>query len=479
MYAEIAVAVVVIAVLMLFRKRDPSLPPYYCPIPFFGAFLDFGKDPLGTVRWGYKKFGECFTIKLLGFDMTYMIGPDAQAAFFRATDEELSAKEAYQFMVPVFGKGVVYDSPTEVMYEQLRFVRSSLALSQLKKSVSIIEAEAKDYFNRRWGESGEVDMLDQMNNLTILTASRCLMGEDIRRHLGADNQQIAHWYHELERGINPLSFFFPYLPLPGFKRRDRARAEVASLFTKIIGERRKNAKPDDEYEDIMGILMSSEYKDGTKLTDEHLAGMMIALLFAGQHTSSITATWTGLLLNSDKKFMDEVVQEQKTLRGDGKSPLTFDNIKSMVKLENAIRETLRMYPPLIMLMRKALVDFHYVSPTTGREYNIPKGHVMCVSPGAAMTLDNGTFENPAAFDPHRWERGEPAKHPFNIISFGGGKHGCPGENFGLLQIKTLWSTMLQLYEIELPAVPPADYTSLVAGPKPPVMIKYKRRTAPL
>jgi hypothetical protein len=59
-------------------------------------------------------------------------------------------------MVPVFGPGVVYDSPTEVMYEQLRFVRSSLALSQLKKSVGTIETEARAYFQRKWGDSGEV-----------------------------------------------------------------------------------------------------------------------------------------------------------------------------------------------------------------------------------------------------------------------------------------------------------------------------------
>lgn len=62
-------------------------------------------------------------------------------------------------MVPVFGPGVVYDSPTEVMYEQLRFIRSSLALGQLKKSVAVIENEALLYFERNWGDSGEVCIL--------------------------------------------------------------------------------------------------------------------------------------------------------------------------------------------------------------------------------------------------------------------------------------------------------------------------------
>lgn len=95
---------------------------------------------------------------------------------------------------------------------------------------------------------------------------------------------------------------------------------------------------------------------------EQLAGMMIALLFAGQHTSSITATWTGLLLNANRQFLDEVIAEQRTLRNQlGNNPIGFDQIKNMPKLENAIREVLRMYPPLIMLMRKVLQDIHYTS----------------------------------------------------------------------------------------------------------------------
>lgn len=132
-------------------------------------------------------------------------------------------------MIPVFGPGIVYDSPTEVMYEQLRFVRSSLAQSQLKTSVGIMAEEATAYFQKYWGDSGEKDLLEELNRLTVLTASRCLMGNDIRRVLGQNQNRLAELYHELEQGLNPISFFFPHLPLPSFKQRDRAREEVASI----------------------------------------------------------------------------------------------------------------------------------------------------------------------------------------------------------------------------------------------------------
>ena len=35
---------------------------------------------------------------------------------------------------------------------------------------------------------------------------------------------------------------------------------------------------------------------GRPLTEQEITGLLIATLFAGQHTSSITSTWTGLLM---------------------------------------------------------------------------------------------------------------------------------------------------------------------------------------
>jgi sterol 14-demethylase len=42
---------------------------------------------------------------------------------------------------------------------------------------------------------------------------------------------------------------------------------------------------------MIAALMSSAYRDGTPLSDSDIAHMMIALLMAGQHTSSATSSW--------------------------------------------------------------------------------------------------------------------------------------------------------------------------------------------
>jgi cytochrome P450 len=43
------------------------------------------------------------------------------------------------------------------------------------------------------------------------------------------------------------------------------------------------------------VFIDSRYKlayNGRYTTDEEITGMLIAVLFAGQHTSSVTCTWT-------------------------------------------------------------------------------------------------------------------------------------------------------------------------------------------
>ncbi|KAF2069102.1 hypothetical protein CYY_009574 [Polysphondylium violaceum] len=464
MIGVIVIVIAVLAFLTLFKKQPAGLPPVVGTIPFIGCFPQFAKDSLGLVKRSYEKYGDCFTLSLMGFKMTYLVGPEAQAVFFRGTDEELSPKEAYKFVIPVFGKGVVYDSETEVMYEQLRFVKNGLVLSQLKKAVGIIAEEAEKYFEEKWGDAGEIDLLNEMNKLTILTASRCLMGKSINRALGKADQ-LADLYHELEEGLNPISFFFPNLPLPSFKRRDAAREKVAAIFHSIIQERRKST--DDTVDDVLYTLMNSKYKDGSELLDEQIVGIMIGLLFAGQHTSSITLTYTIFYLLNNAQYLDPVMSDIKEfVQEESNGEINFDNLKKMTRLETVIREVLRLHPPLIFLMRKAMEPMQY------KDITIPAGHLVAVSPQVGMRLES-VYKNANEFRPERFDQEE--KTPFSFIAFGGGKHGCPGENFGILQIKTIWTIISQKYNLELGPVPKTDFTSLVAGPKGPCMVKYTRK----
>jgi len=470
---------VVVAILFLAFWFNPStrakgnLPPIYGKIPIIGCMPEFSPDPIGTVKKVQQMYKDCFTLHLAGFNMTFLIGSDAHAAFFKATDEELSQREAYKFVTPVFGPGVVFDSPVQVMYEQIKFIKSGLVANNLKKYVPVIEAEAREFFDTNWkGNSGEIDFLYDLNKLTIITASRCLLGKEIRSDPKVASE-FVDLYHDLEGGLNPVAFFFPHLPIPQHIKRDRARERVTEIFLGLIKQRRSvpdHEKPDD----MLQVLMEAEYKGGIQLDDRSICGLLIGLLFAGQHTSGITSCWTGFFLLKHRQYLDELIQEQNAIIKDHGKEISYDTLKKSVMLENCIREALRLFPPLIFLMRKCKKDMAY------KDYVIPAGDLVCVSPGNAMRLPE-LYTNPDTYDPHRYDRGEDKNLPYAYIPFGGGRHGCPGENFGITQIKTIWTVLLREYEFEFgkQGFPNPDYTSLVVGPRQPALIKYKKRAVPL
>ncbi|XP_031235807.1 lanosterol 14-alpha demethylase isoform X2 [Mastomys coucha] len=107
------------------------------------------------------------------------------------------------------------------------------------------------------------------------------------------------------------------------QRRDRAHREIKNIFYKAIQKRRLSKEP---AEDILQTLLDSTYKDGRPLTDDEIAGMLIGLLLAGQHTSSTTSAWMGFFLARDKPLQKKCYLEQKAVCGEHLPPLTYEQV---------------------------------------------------------------------------------------------------------------------------------------------------------
>lgn len=465
----------------LFSTRPSNAPPNATlGIPIIGTYIEFAKNPVTFVSQCLDKFGPVFTVSMLHKKLTFLLGPEASGPFFKLRDEYMSQSEVYGFMTPVFGKGVVYDAEPKKRDQQTQNMsRALLKTLNLEAYVSKIEEEMIDYCRKHWKDEGEVDILAALSELTILTSSRCLHGDDVRESLGAE---VARLYHDLDKGVTPLSFFFPYAPTEAHAQRDNARAEMVKIFSKVIDERRK--KKIANATDILQVFIDMTYKestpgagDGRSLTNDEVVGLLIALLFAGQHTSSITSTWTTMFLIHDARCRAAVMEEQSNILGteNVSTSLTYDAVGQMVYLQNCIKESLRLHPPLILLMRMAMQDIE--TTHEGKTFKIPKGDIVLTSPAVSSRMAS-VFKNPDAFEPERFmgERKED-KTPYAFLGFGGGMHQCLGQQFGLLQVKTIVSILLRNYDITPTetAFPEPDYTAMVVGPKNHCTVRYKKR----
>ena len=79
-------------------------------------------------------------------------------------------------------------------------------------------------------------------------------------------------------------------------------------------------------------------------------------------------------------------------------------------------ETLRMYPPASILMRKAISDYTF----NDTKITIPKEMKIWI-PAFAIHRDSVINPNPNSFDPERFDKDAMAsRHPMHYLPFGDG-----------------------------------------------------------
>jgi sterol 14-demethylase len=153
--------------------------------------------------------------------------------------------------------------------------------------------------------------------------------------------------------------------------------------------------------------------------------------------------------------------------------VSFQALRSIPVLESTLKETLRMHPPLVLLLRVAKEDIEIGG------YIIPAGSMVGATPAVSNRIPED-FPNPDAFDPARYlePRQEDLINRWTWIPFGAGKHRCVGSAFAMMQLKAIFSVILRDYEFEM-AQPSESYrddvSKMVIQLEQPCRVKYRRR----
>ncbi len=433
-----------------------------------GHLEELRGDPIGLLSRVRAECGDVGVFNLAGRDVVLATGAEANEAYFRAPDDVLDQGEAYPFMTPIFGKGVVFDAPPERRKEMLR--NQALRGDQMKEHAATIEHEVGRMV-AGWGESGEIDLLDWFAELTIYTTSSCLIGPRFREELDGS---FARLYHDLERGTDALAFVDPYLPIESFARRDRARIALVELVQAIMTRRAAAGPPKDGEWDMLDVLMVlTDDADNARFSADEITGIFISMMFAGHHTSSGTAAWTLIELLRHPQAMAQVVTELDDLYADGLE-VSFQALREIPFLESTLKETLRLHPPLILLLRIAK------QPIEIGGYTVAVGLRWSALRRRSPTASPADFPQPDTFDPSRYlePRQEDLINRWTWIPFGAGKHRCVGSAFAMMQLKAIFSVILRDYEFEL-AQPSETYrddvTKMVIQLQQPCRVRYRRR----
>ncbi|KAI0482328.1 cytochrome P450 51 [Xylariaceae sp. FL0804] len=478
-------------------KRVHEPPVVFHWFPLVGSTVTYGMDPPRFFKENREKYGDIFTFVLLGKKTTVYVGPAGNDFILNGKLKDVCAEDIYTVLTtPVFGKDVVYDCPNSKLMEQKKFMKIALTTQAFQSYVPIIADEVSNYIKMCpdfKGESGVVNIPKNMAQITIFTASHSLQGSEVRSKF---DESLADLYHDLDMGFSPYNFMLHWAPLPWNNRRDHAQRTIAKIYMDTIKERR--AKGASDSEDIMLHLMNSTYKNGVKVPDHEIAHMMIALLMAGQHSSSSTSSWIMLRLASRPDILEALYREQVEALGADLPPLAYEDLAKL-PLNNAIvKETLRLHAPIHSILRAVKSPM----PVPGTKYVVPTSHNLLAAAGVSAT-DSAFFPEPELWEPTRWNKDSPLSpriagsggeeeekidYGYGLVSkganspylpFGAGRHRCIGEQFANVQLQTITAMIVREFRLRnvdgSSKVIGTDYQSLFSRPLEPANIYWERR----
>ena len=194
--------------------------------------------------------------RLADRDVVLLSGAEANEFFFRAPEEVLDQAEAYPFMTPVFGEGVVFDASPERRREMLH---NQALRDKFMRGHAATIADEVERMVAGWDDEGEIDLLDWFAELTIYTSSACLIGKRFR---GAARRAVrralprpraGHRRHRLRRPLRR------HRELPPARRRP---GRLVRLVQAIMDGRAAGPAVADDERDLLDVLMSIKNEDG-------------------------------------------------------------------------------------------------------------------------------------------------------------------------------------------------------------------------
>ncbi|KAJ7289098.1 cytochrome P450 [Mycena rebaudengoi] len=258
-------------------------------------------------------------------------------------------------------------------------------------------------------------------------------------------------------------------PVPGSRDFDAPRGKMFRIGKELVEQTKlaasttnADAGPLSGRRDLLSLLIkanvSADIPEHQRLSDEEVVGQIPTFFIAGHGTTSAATAWALHALSVNQEAQTKLREELLTVSSD--TP-TMDELNSLVYLEWVVRETMRVYSPVISAERMAMEDDvlplgkPYIDPSGAIHDSLPirKGTMIHI-PILAVNTDKEIWGPDAGeFKPERWEHVPKAASDVpgvwaNLLTFFAGPHNCIGFRFSLVEQKAVLFTLIRAFEFE-------------------------------
>ncbi|KAL5802262.1 hypothetical protein ACOSQ3_030723 [Xanthoceras sorbifolium] len=469
---EFSLSILITFVLFLFlilsiRKRSKynarsiNLPPGPWKLPIMGNLHQLaGSDlPHHRLRDLAGKYGPLMHLQI-GEISTIVVSSAEVAKEVMKTHDVNFASRPYNYASNMMGYNstdIVF-APYGEYWRQLRKICTLeiLSMKRVQSYRSIREEEVSDVINWIASRAGSpINLSHQIYSLSNSVTSRAAFGKKCK-----DREKFLSILGETSKllgGFN-VADLFPSIEgllqwISGTKSKvEKLHQELDQILENIINEHRRDKTTSEDgrkekNEDLIDVLLKvqEEGDAGFRLTTDNVKAVIWNIFGAGTETSSTTIDWAMSELMKNPKIMKKAqVEVREVFDRIGKVDET--GINEMKFLKAVIKETLRLHPPIVLLVPRECRERCEING-----FEIPVKTKVIVN-AWAIGRDPKYWSEPKKFIPDRFldSHIDYKGNNFEYIPFGAGRRICPGISFGIANVELPLAMLLYNFDWKRP-----------------------------
>lgn len=280
-------------------------------------------------------------------------------------------------------------------------------------------------------------------------------------------QQVFTAFQAYQKG-QPLLNLAAFLPkLPGLHRRGTRQnaRKIRDLIKAMTDDRLRAIAAGTAPDDLATkILTTADPETGETLSADEMVDQVAIFFLAGHETSASAFAWALYLLARYPDWQDKVAEEAARYGG------SFAGLSELQVTRDVFRETLRLYPPVPMMVREA------ACPAEFRDRPIKAGSQVVLS---SWHLHRHTrlWATPDAFDPARWRKDDQRDSIRQAyMPFSSGPRVCTGAGFAMIEGVLLLATFLKRYHVTVaPGKTPVPAAHLTVRSQNGIWLRFAER----
>jgi len=444
------------------RSKLPPGPKTKNPL---GHLFSFRRDIIGFLKKIAHEYGDIVHFKLGPIRIVLLNHPDHIKEVLTTQHRNFVKGRPLEMAKELLGEGLL-TSEGEFHKRQSRLIQPAFHRNAIESCATAM-TECSANLMDGWSEDMQVDIKEEMTNMSIAIAGKAMFGTDIKKEAKEINKALDTVTDLFGRIALPFSELLLKLPIPSTRRFFKAKAKLDDTIYSMIAERQRN-KADKR--DLLSLLLNSqdEKVDGGGMNDQQVRDEALTLFLTAFDTTSTALTWVWYLLSQNPEAEAELHEELDRVL-EGRVP-TAEDVANLKYTRMVLGESMRMFPPSYVIPRQALENFPI------DKYVVPRGTIILMSP-YLIHHDSRFHTNPEKFDPRAWDKhSRSANSKYEFFPFSRGPRACIGEPFAWMQGILVLASIAQFWRIKLAPGHPVEMLPLMnLRPKYGMLMTLHRR----